>query len=79
LLLSKNKLWVNASLRDQPTLAHIAVLVLTSSPEPHDRERASELGAKAYLVKPPTPKMLLEALQAIPECAPACQPADVMA
>ena len=61
--------WMN-----QRALANIPVLVLTSSPEERDRERARQLGARAYLVKPPTPKMLIEALQAIPECAPACQP-----
>ena len=67
-------------LRQQPSLAHIGVLILSSSPEHRDRERARQLGAKAYLVKPPTPTMLIEALQAIPECVPACVPvADVVA
>ena len=38
------------------------VFILTSSPEERDRQRAAELGAKRYLVKPPTPQMLIEAL-----------------
>ena len=49
-------------LRQQPSLEKINVYVLTSSPEDRDRTRAKELGAKAYLVKPPTPQMLLEVL-----------------
>ncbi len=49
-------------MRSQPSLLHIPVLILTSSPEDRDRKKAQELGAKAYLVKPPTPQMLLEAL-----------------
>jgi len=36
--------------------------VLTSSSEERDRKRALELGAKAYLVKPPSAKMLIETL-----------------
>ncbi len=36
------------------------VVILTSSPEERDRRRAQELGAAAYLVKPPTPVMLKE-------------------
>jgi CheY-like chemotaxis protein len=57
-------------IRNQPNLAHISVLILTSSPEECDRERAGQLGAKAYLVKPPTPQMLREALKSFPECDP---------
>jgi CheY-like chemotaxis protein len=65
---------VLAWMANQPALAQIPVLILTSSPEDRDRDRARRLGARAYLVKPPTPQMLIEALQAIPECAPACLP-----
>jgi CheY-like chemotaxis protein len=49
-------------LRETPALAAIPVFVLTSSAEERDRKRAMELGAKAYLVKPPTPEMLLRVL-----------------
>lgn len=46
------------AMRSQGSLAETQVIVLTSSPEERDRRRASELGATAYLVKPPTPSML---------------------
>ena len=35
------------------------VVILTSSPEERDKETARRLGAKAYLVKPPTMESLL--------------------
>jgi CheY-like chemotaxis protein len=50
-------------MRSRPALSDIQVLVLTSSPEDRDRQRAQNLGVKAYLVKPPTPQMLLEAFR----------------
>ena len=37
----------------------VPVAVLTSSPEEIDRKRARELGADCYLLKPPTPAMIL--------------------
>lgn len=37
----------------------LRVAILTSSPEEIDRKRARELGADAYLLKPPTTAMLL--------------------
>lgn len=49
-------------IRSQPNLFNISVFVLTSSPEQRDRNRAAQLGAKAYLVKPPKPQMLLDLL-----------------
>lgn len=57
-------------MRSQPSLQEINVIVLTSSPEDRDRQRATELGAKAYLVKPPTAQSLQEVIQFLPECAP---------
>jgi CheY-like chemotaxis protein len=50
-------------LRIQPGIADLAVVVLTSSPEERDRERAQQLGVKGYLVKPPSPQMLVDVLQ----------------
>lgn len=50
-------------LRTQPQLASIPVFVLTGSSIERDRQRALELGAKAYLVKPPTPETLLKILE----------------
>ncbi len=57
-------------MRDKSHLKDISVFVLTSSPEASDRQRARELGAKAYLVKPPTPQMLIDVLKLAPECLP---------
>ena len=48
------------AMRRQGTLENTQVVILTSSPEERDRRRARELGAAAYLVKPPTPTMLKE-------------------
>ncbi|MGH8371013.1 MAG: response regulator [Gammaproteobacteria bacterium] len=39
-------------LRDQPGLKRLPVVVLTSSREPSDINRAYEMGANSYLVKP---------------------------
>ena len=47
-------------IRKLPNLAMLPVFVLTSSPEERDRQRALELGALGYFVKPPTPEMLLQ-------------------
>ena len=38
--------------------AHIVVIVLTSSPEERDHIRAYQLGARSYLLKPPSRDML---------------------
>jgi CheY-like chemotaxis protein len=46
------------AMRKAGTLENTVVVILTSSPEERDRKRARELGASAYLVKPPTPSML---------------------
>lgn len=52
-------------LRSQPQLASVPVFVLTGSSIERDRQRAMELGAKDYLIKPPTPKRLLELLRPV--------------
>ena len=54
-------------IRSNPTLATIPVFILTSSSEERDRERALELGAQHYLVKPPTAEMLVRVLGPRPE------------
>ena len=43
--------------------ADIVVIVLTSSPEQRDHARAYQLGARSYLLKPPTRDMLLDILK----------------
>ena len=48
----KSGLEVLQWLREQPGLSHIPVIVLTSSKESSDINRAYELGANAYMVKP---------------------------
>jgi CheY-like chemotaxis protein len=40
-------------LRAQPQFREIAVVILTGSAEQSDRDRASKLGVRFYLVKPP--------------------------
>jgi len=56
-------------MQSQPTLSAVTVIVLTSSPEERDRQRARQFGAKAYYVKPPTAQMLREITELFPECA----------
>ncbi len=50
--------WILAT----PTLDNVPVVVLTSSDEQRDRQLADRLGARSYLVKPPTGEMLQELL-----------------
>ncbi|MGH8526854.1 MAG: response regulator, partial [Gammaproteobacteria bacterium] len=45
-------------MRAQSSLPTTVVAVLTSSNEPKDLQRAYALGAKTYLVKPPTAQMI---------------------
>ncbi|MBC8096660.1 MAG: response regulator [Akkermansiaceae bacterium] len=52
-------------IREQPQLSEVSVVVLTSSAEERDIVRAYQLGARSYLVKPPTGASLIEVLQAI--------------
>jgi CheY-like chemotaxis protein len=45
-------------IRRQPPLSRAVVIVVSSSEEERDHERAYALGARSYLVKPPTPDRL---------------------
>jgi len=47
-----------------PHLAQLPVIVLTSSAEMRDIQRTRELGARHYLVKPPTPELLADIVEA---------------
>ena len=58
-------------IQQQPFLKQLHVVVLTSSPEKADRQKAKDLGAKAYLVKPPTEEMIHQALHFLPSLATA--------
>jgi len=59
-------------IRGNPELQHLPVFILTSSPEESDRQRAAQLGALAYLLKPPTPEMILETLKLLPSVLDSC-------
>jgi DNA-binding response OmpR family regulator len=56
---------VLASLRQQPSLRSIVVIILTSSSEESDVSKAYELGANAYLVKPTSVDKLTEIVRAL--------------
>lgn len=47
-------------IRQQPQFTKLVVIVLTSSNEPVDLNRAYKNGANSYVVKPPTPEQLTE-------------------
>jgi CheY-like chemotaxis protein len=61
----KHGLEVLHAIRSQPASADTCVIVLTSSAEERDLQRAQELRAYAYLVKPPTRQTLLEVVAAV--------------
>ncbi|HEY9667595.1 MAG TPA: response regulator [Coleofasciculaceae cyanobacterium] len=52
-------------LRNESTIKHLPVVVLTSSDQQVDIERAYALGANSYLAKPPEPSVLLEMVQVL--------------
>jgi CheY-like chemotaxis protein len=52
-------------IRQQSALKSIIVVVLTSSAELRDKDRAYQLGARSYLIKPPTVKTLNEVFNAL--------------
>jgi len=52
-------------LRAHPERTAPPVVVLTSSDEPEDRERAMRLGATLFLTKPPAPEQLREVFDGI--------------
>ncbi|HWD20688.1 MAG TPA: response regulator [Verrucomicrobiae bacterium] len=54
-----------AWMRERGLLETIAVVMLTSSAEARDREKAAELGARAYVVKPPKVEDLRATLEAL--------------
>ena len=54
-------------IRQQASLSSLPVVILTSSGEERDRKRAAELGAKAYMVKPPDPVMMRELIDSVTE------------
>lgn len=61
----KHGLEVLHLIRAEPALRDLPVIVLTSSAEERDVQRARELGARAYLVKPPASATLRNAIEAV--------------
>lgn len=57
-------------LKNNPPARPAKVIVLTGSEEPGDRVRAAQLGASAYLVKPPRREVLLELFATLPQATP---------
>src|SRR5579859_999399 len=55
-------------IREHSGLTDLDVIILTSSGEERDQKRAQELGVRGYLIKPPKPDILREAV------APLLQP-----
>jgi CheY-like chemotaxis protein len=49
-------------IRRQAFAASLPVFILTSSEEPRDRDRARQLGARSYLIKPLRPEELRDVL-----------------
>lgn len=52
-------------IRKQAGLDSLVVIVLTSSEQEKDQQRAYALGARSYLVKPPKPETLLEVFESL--------------
>jgi two-component system cell cycle response regulator len=54
--------WVCHTLKSDPATSHIPVIMLTAMGLPSDREKAVQAGADGYIVKPFSPRALLEEL-----------------
>jgi CheY-like chemotaxis protein len=54
--------WVCRELKTGPLTASIPVVMLTAMSLPSDRDKAVEAGADGYIVKPFSPRALLEQL-----------------
>src|SRR4051812_36856180 len=52
-------------IRAQPELHSVIVIMLSGSGEDRDQDRAYQLGARSYLVKPPTAETLLEVFDSL--------------
>ena len=61
----KNGFEVLEWIRNQSCLASLLVVVLTSSSEDRDIKESYRLGARSYLVKPPTQQMLSDLMVAM--------------
>jgi CheY-like chemotaxis protein len=61
----KNGFEVLKWIREHPPLDTTLVLILTSSSEERDIQETYRLGARSFLVKPPTQKMLVELMASL--------------
>lgn len=61
----KNGFEVLQWIRSNPALETVIVVVLTSSSEEKDIEQSYRLGARSFLVKPPTQQMLVELVESL--------------
>jgi CheY-like chemotaxis protein len=52
-------------LRGNPSLATIVAIILSTSRERIDIERAYQLGVNGYLIKPSSPSQLVESMEAV--------------
>lgn len=52
--------WFCDAFKKRPETRHIPIIMVSALNEPEDIERAHQLGASAYLVKPFEPKKLVE-------------------
>ncbi|HWD41238.1 MAG TPA: response regulator [Fimbriimonas sp.] len=50
-------------MRDRKDLSSVSVVVLTGSDEQRDRQQATELGARGYIVKPAEPNELVDVFE----------------
>jgi len=58
---------VLAWLRSQPRFKSLPVVIFTSSSRPEDMEKARQLGADDYLLKPSNPGQLVELVRSLQE------------
>lgn len=62
--------WLTA----QPPAQRVRTIVLTSSGEDRDRERAEQFGIESYFEKPPGAEVIASVLKALePSCSPAAK------
>lgn len=54
-----------AQIRQDPTLADVKLVVLSASAAPHERQRALDAGANAFLAKPFSPARLAELIDEV--------------
>ena len=61
----KSGLEVLEWIRQQPRFKSLPVIMFTSSSRPEDQEKARELGADDYLIKPSDPRKLVEVVKSL--------------